>query len=92
MVDIIEIKKKHKSIPVNFQLADLKDFNIIIGENGVGKTNLFEAIEREYSNDENVLVVYVRAGEVRLSEYAKVTADSSGVVKQNCQYFKIKAI
>lgn len=90
MLEGIKIKKKNKSVPAGLHLQGLQRMNIVIGENGVGKTNLFEAIEKQYEEDDNVLTVFVKASEVKLSEHAKTSADSSEIIKQIADVLKLK--
>ena len=89
MLTEVTITKENKSIESGFCLKDIKPINIIIGKNGSGKTNLFEAIEAEYENKEDTIVVYIKANEVNLSEYAKTSADSSNLIKQLSSILKI---
>ena len=89
IIEEIRIEEENKTIPIGFTLSGLKRHNTVVGENGSGKTNLFEAIEKKYRENDNVLVVYVRASEVNLADYGKTTADSSGLVKQLADILKL---
>ena len=89
MEEEIIIKKGNKTIPKDFTLSGLKKYNVVVGENGCGKTNLFEAVRENYKGDNNVFVVYVKASEVNLSDYGKTSADSSELVKQLADILKL---
>ena len=77
-----------KTIEKDFVLKDLKKFNVVIGKNGSGKTNLFNAIKEEYKNNNKVLVVYIKANEIQLKEYAKTSADSAEMVRELSEILK----
>ena len=89
MLEEIKITTEDKkTIEKDFVLKDLKKFNIVIGKNGSGKTNLFNAIKEEYKNNNEVLVVYIKANEIQLKEYAKTSADSAEMVKELSEILK----
>ena len=74
----IEIKIDNPPIKKGFKLEGLEKINIIVGENGSGKSKLFKSILKEMRDS----VLVIPASEIKLDEVAKTTADSSLFIQQ----------
>ena len=87
MLESIEIDKEIKPIPKGLLIPNLKKLNLIIGENGVGKTKLFKYIQEKYCKCEEYNIIFIPANEVSLTDFAKNT-DSSNLVKSLADLIK----
>lgn len=84
----IKITKKNPPIPKDFTLSNLERLNIIVGRNNVGKTRFFEAIEKQYTGDKELEVVYIRANDVDPSDdQFKETAATSALISNVIKLF-----
>ena len=79
-MDFIKIYKENLPIPKDFTIDNLKNLNIIVGKNNVGKTRFFEAVAKQFKADEELEVVYIKANEVDpTDDHFKTTAASSSL-------------
>ena len=85
----INLENANAPIPAGFKISDLKGMNIIVGKNNAGKTRFFEAVEKQFEENDAVTVLYVRAREVKIEEELKGTADNSNLVRNIIELFKV---
>lgn len=64
----LKIKKENLPIQKDSGLIDISKFNVIVGENGSGKTRFFEQLEKDLVNDEDVEVISILANNTIPSE------------------------
>ncbi|OHA90386.1 MAG: hypothetical protein A3A31_01330 [Candidatus Zambryskibacteria bacterium RIFCSPLOWO2_01_FULL_48_25] len=84
----IKITKANQPIPEGFCLPNMARLNIIVGQNNVGKTKFFEAIEEQFNKSEKVEIVYIRANDVNPSDdQFKESAATSGLVSNVVKLF-----
>ena len=88
-LDEINIEKENPPISSGFKLEGLKKFNVIVGENNTGKTRFFNSVDKQYENNDNVRVVYIRASEVNPEDkHYKSSTASTSLIKTLSMFFE----
>src|SRR3989344_5415578 len=85
-MESIKLKKEYLPLNENFKLENLKKMNIIVGKNNVGKTRFFEAVERDYGKE--IDIIFIRANDVNpADDHFKGTAATSSLIKRVSKLF-----
>jgi len=87
MIKEIKItKNKFPPIPTDFYLKNMAKMNVIVGENNVGKTQFFNAVESEYEKEMDI--IYIKANDINPSDNQfKRTATTSELIKRVSKLF-----